>query len=143
MSTSAEQATSDLRSAANALRNLNMQIGVPCVVGRVLRANLQNTGDILIPIEVARPVILTTFMMGNAAAAATTFAGSLWTGPGGTGVNLSTLNRPTAAGYYRAQQASAFHLITDSYVYMTLTAGEGSQYLVDAYVFGYYVPMSL
>ena len=112
MSTQADQATSDLRSAANALRNLNMQIGVPCVVGRALRVNLQFTGDVLIPIEVARPCILTTFMMGNAAAAATLFTGSLWTAAGGTGANLSTLNRPTAAGLYRAQQASGFNLIT-------------------------------
>ena len=126
MSTQADQATNDLRSALNAFRGLGQQVGTTAVAGRVLRANLQNSGDIIIPCEIARPFICNGIMMGNAAGVATTFAGNYWTAAGGTGVNLASPARPTAAGLFRFQQASNYNLITDSQVYLNLTAGEGS-----------------
>jgi len=143
MSTQAEQAASDLRSALNNLRSLGMQCGIPAVVARKLGVNLNSAGDTAIPFEMPRPLILTSVLIANASGAMTTFAAQIWTAAGGTGISLSTINRPTAAGQSRAQNASNYANITDSQVYCNVATPEGSAATVDIYLFGYYAPASL
>lgn len=143
MSTQAEQAASDLRSAGNALRNLAMQIGIPAIVARKLAVNFNSAGDTAIPFEVARPIILTSICFANASGAMTTFAAQVWTAAGGTGVSLATINRPAAVGQSRSQNASNYAFITDSQVYVNVATPEGAAATMDVYLFGYYAPMVL
>lgn len=143
MSTQAEQATSDLRAVLNNMRALGMQCGIPAVVARKLGVNLNSAGDTAIPFEMPRPLILTSVLIANASGAMTTFAAQIWTGAGGTGISLATINRPTAAGQSRAQNAANYANITDAQVYCTVATPEGAAATVDIYLFGYYTPASL